>query len=87
MSPQELEARLLAYVNEHLVKDGIDRVERETPLFAGVLTSLRLIELLAFVEKTLEIHIPDELIVMDRFATVERIASSFARLERRPNDR
>ena len=80
MDAQELERRLLRYVNEHLLPDGADPVDATTPLFAGGrINSLRLLNLLAFVEQAVGREIPDEEIVMDRFHSVRRIAEVFGR--------
>ncbi len=74
----DLEARLLRYVNEHLLPDGAGPVEPTTQLFAeGRINSLRLLNLLAFVERAIGHEIPEEEIVMDRFASVRAIAESF----------
>jgi acyl carrier protein len=79
VSSRDLEGRLLHYVNEHLLNEGTDPVDPTTPLFAGGrINSLRLLNLLAFVERTLDIEIPEEEIVMDRFHSVRRIAEVFA---------
>jgi acyl carrier protein len=78
VSTKELEARLLRFVNGHLLPEGVDPVEATTPLFAqGRINSLRLLNLLAFVERTLDKEIPEEEIVMDRFQSVRKIAQSF----------
>jgi acyl carrier protein len=75
---EELERRLLRFVNEHLLPEGIEPVDAATPLFAeGRINSLRLLNLLAFVERALRREIPEEEIVMDRFHSVRRIAESF----------
>lgn len=74
----DLEARLLRYVNEHLLPEGDEPVEPTTLLFAeGRINSLRLLNLLAFVERSIGREIPEDEIVMDRFASVRAIAESF----------
>jgi acyl carrier protein len=78
VSSQDLESRLLRFVNGHLLPDGDEPVDATTPLFAGGrINSLRLLNLLAFVERTLDMEIPEEEIVMDRFHSVRRIAEAF----------
>ncbi|HEV8572300.1 MAG TPA: phosphopantetheine-binding protein [Actinomycetota bacterium] len=80
MSAQELETRLLRFVNDHLLPEGVEPVDASTPLFAGGrINSLRLLNLLAFVERTLDTEIPEEEIVMDRFHSVRRISEAFGR--------
>ena len=79
VTSRDLERRLLRYVNGHLLPEGADPVDAATPLFAGGrINSLRLLNLLAFVERALDIEIPEEEIVMDRFHSVRRIAEVFA---------
>lgn len=74
----DLEARLLRYVNEHLLPEGAEPVEATTLLFAGGrINSLRLLHLLAFVERAIGREILEDEIVMDRFASVRTIAESF----------
>jgi acyl carrier protein len=80
MDLQDLEGRLLRYVNENLVPDAADPVDATTPLFVGGrINSLRLLNLLAFVEQAIGREIPDEEIVMDRFHSVRRIAEAFGK--------
>lgn len=74
----DLEARLLRYVNRHLLPEGAAPVEPTTLLFAeGRINSLRLLNLLAFVERAIGREIRDDEIVMDRFGSVRAIAQSF----------
>ena len=74
----ELERRLLQYVNRRLLPADAEPVEPTTPLFArGRLNSLRLLNLLAFVERAIGREIPDDEIVMDRFRSVRQIAEAF----------
>ena len=74
----DLETRLLRYVNQHLLPEGAEPVEATTPLFAeGRINSLRLLNLLAFVERAIGREIPEDEIVMERFASVRAIAESF----------
>jgi acyl carrier protein len=54
----------------------------DTPLFStGVITSLRILELIAWTERATHRRIPDASIRMDNFATVTRIAQVFVREE------
>jgi acyl carrier protein len=53
-------------------------VECDTPLFdQGWIDSLKILRLIAFLEVTAGKKIPDALIVMDRFRTIETIAKNF----------
>jgi len=78
MNRDEFTERLIAYINDHLLDGDGPPVAANTNLFTGeVLDSLSLIRVLAFVENAIGATIPDEEIVMDRFATPEKIAASF----------
>jgi acyl carrier protein len=69
---------LLRFVNQDLLAESAKKVEPDTPLFeGGWIDSLKILTLIAFLEKRVGRKIPDELIVMDRFRTITVIARSF----------
>jgi acyl carrier protein len=69
---------LLRFVNQDLLAESVGKVEPDTPLFeGGWIDSLKILTLIAFLEKRVGRKIPDELIVMDRFRTITVIARSF----------
>jgi acyl carrier protein len=69
---------LLRFVNHDLLAASPEKVESDTPLFeGGWIDSLKILTLIAFLEKKAGKKIPDELIVMDRFRTITVIARSF----------
>lgn len=69
---------LLRFVNEDLLADSKKKVECDTPLFdEGWIDSLKILRLIAFLEVAAGKKIPDALIVMDRFRTIETIAKNF----------
>jgi acyl carrier protein len=69
---------LLRFVNEDLLADSKEKVECDTPLFdEGWIDSLKILRLIAFLEVAAGKKIPDALIVMDRFRTIETIAKNF----------
>lgn len=52
----------------------------DTPLFAsGLVDSLRILELIAYTERETGRRIPDAMIRMDHFRTIETIARTFVR--------
>jgi acyl carrier protein len=70
---------LLKFVNEDLLADSQEKVAPDTPLFdEGRIDSLKILRLIAFLEVRSGRKIPDELIVMDRFRTIETIAKNFS---------
>jgi len=71
-------AELLEWVNRRLAPDGVP-VGPDTSLFDDArIDSIRILELIAWVERALGRMIPDRWIRMDNFATVRRIAETFA---------
>ncbi len=69
---------LLQFVNESLLGASARKVNVDTPLFEdGWLDSLKILQLIAFLELKSGRKIPDRLIVMDRFRTVKVIAQNF----------
>jgi acyl carrier protein len=69
---------LLKFVNEDLLAGSQEKVAPDTALFdEGRIDSLKILRLIAFLEVRSGRKIPDELIVMDRFRTIEAIAKNF----------
>jgi acyl carrier protein len=84
-SPAEFSARLLLFINHELPK--LDRRGRvwpqvavDTPLFAeGLLDSLSILHLIAAIEDLRGRAVPDEMVVMKHFQTVEAITAAFCK--------
>lgn len=82
-SASEFSSRLLHFINCDLPR--LDRrarnwpqVDATTPLFAhGLLDSLSILHLIAAIEGFTGRPVPDELVVMNHFQTVEAISSAF----------
>ena len=69
---------LLKFVNTELLPHGEKKIGPDTPLFEeGGIDSLKILQLIAFLEVKSGRKIPDELIVMDRFRTATVIAGNF----------
>jgi acyl carrier protein len=65
------------WINRTLVPPGVT-IDADTPLFAnGLINSIRILKLIAFTERALDIRIPDAGIRMDYFRTVRHIADRF----------
>ncbi|MGH9458003.1 MAG: acyl carrier protein [Thermoanaerobaculia bacterium] len=56
---------------------GRPNVTRATPLFDGLIDSIRVLDLIAFVQTTLGIRIPDAMIRHENFRNVRAIAGAF----------
>ena len=82
--------RLLHFINHTLPRldrrgRNWDSVTRSTPLFAtGLLDSLSILHLIAAIEEFTGQRVPDELVVMKHFQTVEAITAAFARRTAQP---
>jgi acyl carrier protein len=69
---------LVAYINRELLKGRGAAIDPDTPLFEdGLIDSLNILQLIAFVEVRRGQVIPDRDIVMDRFRTPRRITEAF----------
>lgn len=65
------------WINRTLVPPGVT-IDADTPLFAdGLINSIRILKLIAWTERALDIRIPDSRIRMDYFRTVRQIAIHF----------
>ena len=76
-TPDELERQLTRFVNVTLLGGG-DAVDRDTRLFEdGYMNSLRILDLIAMVEKALGARIPDRSVRLANFRTIATIVRVF----------
>ena len=76
-TPLEFERQLLQFINGTLL-GGAANVDRDTRLFEdGYMNSLRILDLIAAVEKTLGKRIPDRAVRLANFRTVGTIVAAF----------
>jgi len=69
---------LLRFVNDKLLVGSASAMAIDTPLFEDDrIDSLKLLQLIAFVEEQATRSIPDEFIVKERFRTIGTIAENF----------
>lgn len=74
-NPEKL---LLDFINQKLLADTGAKADALTPLFReGWIDSLKILQLIAFVEVQRGSDIPDREIVMDRFQNVRAICKHF----------
>ena len=72
------EARLLEFVRRELVGAGIGPIDEDTYLFGeGLVDSLKILQLIAFIEVQTGHSIPDRDVVMANFRNVRTIARRF----------
>jgi acyl carrier protein len=76
----ELEHRLLDFVRNRLVaEEPAARIDADTPLFEQrIVDSLRILELIAFIEAAIGRKIPDAQVVLANFRSIDTMASRFA---------
>ena len=76
-TPSELERQLTHFINVTLLGGG-DAVDRDTRLFEdGYMNSLRILDLIAMVEKALGARIPDRSVRLANFRTIATIVRVF----------
>lgn len=87
MSRARFVRETVAWINRRLAPPGI-RVGPTTPLFeGGLIDSIQILRLIAWTESVLGGRIPDEMIRMENFRNVSRIASTFIEEEFRQEKR
>jgi acyl carrier protein len=70
--------KLLVYINDELLADPTRRANPDTLLFEdGWIDSLKILQLIAYVELLIDREILDEEVVMKHFRTVNTIAEHF----------
>ena len=84
MTALEVAERLEQFVRTKFRFAATDsRFSRSQPLFdMGYVDSVGVVELLAFLTSEFQVHLPDEIIMTDEFATIDGIAAIVARLRK-----
>jgi acyl carrier protein len=73
-----LETRLLRFVRDDLLTGRAVPIDPDTYLFAdGLIDSLKILQLIAFLELEIGRRIPDGDVVMEHFRTVRTMAGRF----------
>jgi nucleoside-diphosphate-sugar epimerase/acyl carrier protein len=77
--PTDLELRILNFVRADLLERGVGPIDADTYLFDdGLIDSLKILQLIAFIETEIGRTIPDTDVVMDHFRSVRTMAAHFA---------
>jgi acyl carrier protein len=73
----DLKSRLRAYIAENLLfsEDGFKHGDDVSLLEAGIIDSLGVMELVAFVEKHLGVKVPDADVTPEHFDSINRLAA------------
>jgi 2-hydroxymuconate-semialdehyde hydrolase len=65
---------LIEYIKKEFVEDPDEEIEENTPLISsGLIDSLSVVSLVAFIDKKFGVKIPDEKGTVDNFETVNKI--------------
>lgn len=70
----DIEARLSEYVSEELLDGGYSVEPDEKLLADGLVDSLGMMRLVAFITDSFELEVPPEDVVIGNFATIARMA-------------
>ena len=74
------EESLAAFVTDLTARKGGRAVRVSTPLFAaGLLDSLKILDLICFVEAALGIRIPDHRVTLANFKSIQAISDAFCK--------
>lgn len=76
MTREEFETSLRRFV-AGLTDTDAARITRSTLLFEGLIDSMRVLDLIAFIEQSLSIRVPDEKIRLENFRNIRAIADAF----------
>lgn len=76
---EQFTARMLEWINTHLAPPGVV-VKEDTRLFAeGIISSIKVLDLIAWTERAIGREIADRDIKLDNFRTIGRIAEVFVK--------
>jgi acyl carrier protein len=78
---ETVKEQIRQYIAENILfsDNGIGLSDEESFLDAGIVDSVGVLELVAFVEDTFAIEVPDEEIVPDNFDSISRLATFIER--------
>lgn len=69
-----MKEELIEYIKKEFVEDPDEEIEETTPLISsGLIDSLSVVSLVAFIDKKFGVKIPDEKGTVDNFETVSKI--------------
>jgi acyl carrier protein len=70
----DMTARICEFVREEILLDDSQTLDENTPLLGGVMDSLGLLQLVAFLEEQYEVEIDDADMVAEHFRTPAEIS-------------
>src|SRR5262249_22740068 len=84
VTPAELQRSLVTFVTELAAGKARRVVRADTPLFTtGLLDSLKILDLICFVESTPAIRMPDRRVTLGNFESIRAISDAFCKSQSR----
>jgi 2-hydroxymuconate-semialdehyde hydrolase len=69
-----MKEELIGYIKKEFVEDADEEIDENTPLMSsGLIDSLSIVSLVAFIDKKYGVKIPDEKGTVENFETVTKI--------------
>jgi len=69
-----MKEELIEYIKKEFVEDPDEEIDETTPLISsGLIDSLSIVSLVAFIDKKFGVKIPDEKGVVENFETINKI--------------
>ena len=77
-----MKEELIEYIKKEFVEDPDEEIDENTPLMSsGLIDSLSIVSLVAFVDKKFGVNIPDEKGTVENFETVNQIIEIISQLK------
>lgn len=84
MNKNKFTQKLLTFIKLSLLKSPKKNINEKTLLFEeGLIDSMKIIELIAYVEKALHIEVTEDKISMEYFGSVKKITETFLTNEKK----
>jgi 2-hydroxymuconate-semialdehyde hydrolase len=72
-----MKEELIAYIKKEFVEDPDEEIDETTPLISsGLIDSLSIVSLVAFIDKKFGVKIPDEKGTVENFETITKIVET-----------
>ncbi len=80
-----MQKKIIDYIKNEIADEPFDAIEEQEDLLGGgIIDSMGMIRLIAFLEKEFQINVPPEDMVLENFMTVERISIYLSKIQIKP---
>ena len=80
-----MQKKIIDYITNESADEPFDAIEEQEDLLGGgIIDSMGMIRLIAFLEKEFQINVPPEDMVLENFMTVERISIYLSKIQIKP---